>query len=63
MRYGRIVRPLAAAAALESVDDSAARRMPGVTVVRDGDLARRGRVEHATSGRAPLRPCARSGSR
>lgn len=36
--YGRLVRPLAAGATLESIDDSAARRLPGVTVVRDGDL-------------------------
>jgi CO/xanthine dehydrogenase Mo-binding subunit len=38
MLYGRLVRPLAAGATLESIDDSAARRLPGVTVVRDGDL-------------------------
>jgi nicotinate dehydrogenase subunit B len=38
MLYGRLVRPLAAGATLASIDDSAARRLPGVTVVRDGDL-------------------------
>jgi CO/xanthine dehydrogenase Mo-binding subunit len=36
--YGRLVRPLAAGATLLSIDDSAARRLPEVTVVRDGDL-------------------------
>jgi nicotinate dehydrogenase subunit B len=38
MLYGRLVRPIATGATLESIDDSAARRLPGITVVRDGDL-------------------------
>jgi CO/xanthine dehydrogenase Mo-binding subunit len=38
MLYGAIVRPDAFDATLESVDDSAARRMGEVTVVRDADL-------------------------
>jgi isoquinoline 1-oxidoreductase len=36
--HGRIVRPAAYNATLASVDDSAARAMDGVTVVRDGDF-------------------------
>lgn len=36
MLHGKVVRPPAAAATLESVDDAGARRMAGVTVVRDG---------------------------
>ena len=38
MLYGRIVRPAAVGATLVSADDAAARSMPGVTVVRDGEL-------------------------
>lgn len=38
MLYGRIVRPERMGATLASIDDSAARAMPGVTVVRDGEL-------------------------
>jgi isoquinoline 1-oxidoreductase len=38
MLYGRIVRPGSYGAALESVDDTAAAKMPGVKVVRDGDF-------------------------
>jgi nicotinate dehydrogenase subunit B len=38
MMYGRIVRPPAYGATLTSLDDSKARAMPGVTVVRDGDF-------------------------
>jgi isoquinoline 1-oxidoreductase len=38
MLYGKIVRPSAMGAALASVDDSAARRIAGVTVVRDGNF-------------------------
>lgn len=36
--YGRIIRPDGYGATLVSVDDSRARAMPGVTVVRDGDF-------------------------
>ena len=36
MLYGKVVRPAAMGATLTSVDDSGARRMNGVTVVRDG---------------------------
>jgi nicotinate dehydrogenase subunit B len=36
--HGRMVRPPSAGATLVSVDDSAARQMAGVTVVRDGDF-------------------------
>lgn len=38
MRHGCIVRPDAYRAHLESFDDSAARALPGVQVIRDGDL-------------------------
>jgi isoquinoline 1-oxidoreductase len=38
MMYGKIVRPSAFGASLGSLDSSAAERMPGVKVVRDGDF-------------------------
>jgi isoquinoline 1-oxidoreductase len=38
MVYGRIIRPEAYGATLQSVDDGRARAMPGVNVVRDGDF-------------------------
>ena len=38
MLHGRIVRPDGYGATLASVDDSRARSMPGVSVVRDGDF-------------------------
>jgi isoquinoline 1-oxidoreductase len=38
MLYGKIVRPSAAGSTLLSVNDSAARRLAGVTVVRDGNF-------------------------
>jgi nicotinate dehydrogenase subunit B len=38
MRYGKVVRPPAFGATLVSADTRAAERMPGVTVVRDGDF-------------------------
>ena len=38
MRYGRIVRPGAPGARLLSLDDAAARALPGVMVVRDGSF-------------------------
>ena len=38
MRYGRVVRPGAPGARLQSLDDAAARALPGVTVVRDGSF-------------------------
>lgn len=38
MLYGRILRPPAFGAVLESLDDAAARSLPGVIVVRDGDF-------------------------
>lgn len=38
MLHGRIIRPDSYAATLASVDDSRARAMAGVTVVRDGDF-------------------------
>jgi nicotinate dehydrogenase subunit B len=38
MLHGRVLRPSAFAAALESIDSTAAAQMPGVTVVHDGDF-------------------------
>jgi isoquinoline 1-oxidoreductase len=38
MLYGKVVRPSAFGATLTSVDTSAADKMPGVVVVRDGDF-------------------------
>jgi CO/xanthine dehydrogenase Mo-binding subunit len=38
MVYGKIIRPAAMDAVLAAVDDRAARRMAGVTVVRDGNF-------------------------
>jgi isoquinoline 1-oxidoreductase len=38
MLHGKVVRPPAAGATLESVDDAAARRMTGISVVRDGSF-------------------------
>ena len=38
MLYGRVVRPPAFGAKLQSVDSSAAEKMPGVTVVHDGEF-------------------------
>ena len=38
MLYGKVVRPPAAGAVLASVDDAAARRVGGTTVVRDGNF-------------------------
>jgi isoquinoline 1-oxidoreductase len=56
--HGRVLRPSAFNATLASLDSSAAEAMPGVTIVRDGDLV--GAVaptEHqATAAIAALRP-------
>ncbi|MDB5803855.1 MAG: oxidoreductase [Betaproteobacteria bacterium] len=38
MRYGRVLRPAAPGARLQSLDDAAARALPGVVVVRDGSF-------------------------
>lgn len=38
MQHGRIIRPDGYAGTLASVDDSRARMMPGVTIVRDGEF-------------------------
>jgi len=38
MLYGKILRPPSFGATLVSVDDGAAKAMPGVTIVRDGDF-------------------------
>jgi isoquinoline 1-oxidoreductase len=38
MQFGRIVRPNGYAGSLVSVDDSRARKLPGIAIVRDGDF-------------------------
>jgi CO/xanthine dehydrogenase Mo-binding subunit len=38
MQYGRVIRPGGYAGTLVSADDSRARAMPGVTIVRDGEF-------------------------
>jgi isoquinoline 1-oxidoreductase len=38
MLYGRVIRPAGYTGTLTSLDDTAARAMPGVTMVRDGDF-------------------------
>ena len=38
MLYGRVLRPPSFGAKLISADTSAASKIPGVTVVRDGDF-------------------------
>ena len=38
MHYGRIMRPNGYAGTLGAVDDSAARALPGITIVRDGEF-------------------------
>ena len=38
MQYGKILRPVAFHATLKSLDASAAKAMPGVTIVQDGDF-------------------------
>ena len=39
MMYGKVLRPVAFGAKLAGLDDSTARQIPGITVVRDGDFA------------------------
>lgn len=64
MLYGRVVRPDAYGATLASVDDRAARELPGVTVVRDGDFigvvapTERAAVGAAAAIKATWRPSA-----
>jgi isoquinoline 1-oxidoreductase len=38
LRFGKVIRPIATGATLKTVDDSKARAISGVTVVRDGDF-------------------------
>jgi nicotinate dehydrogenase subunit B len=52
MLHGQIVRPDAYRAKLESFDDSAARALPGVQVVREGDLLGVVALDPGTAGRA-----------
>jgi isoquinoline 1-oxidoreductase len=62
MVYGRLIRPDSYGASLASVDDSRARALPGVTVVRDGDFlgvvapTERGAVRAAAAVQASWRP-------
>jgi isoquinoline 1-oxidoreductase len=52
MLYGRIVRPERIGATLASMDDSNARAMPNVTVVRDGDFVGVVAASERAAGRA-----------
>ncbi len=52
MLYGRVLRPPAVGATLHSVETSHAARVPGVTVVRDGDLVGVVGPDPFTAGRA-----------
>ena len=57
MRYARILRPPAHGARLRSVDTTAAEKMPGVQVVRDGELVAvlHARPDGAERGLAQIR--------
>jgi nicotinate dehydrogenase subunit B len=52
MLYGKIVRPAALGASLESVDTRAAEAMPGVVVVHDGDFVGVTAVNEQSADRA-----------
>jgi nicotinate dehydrogenase subunit B len=52
MLYGKVVRPPAFKAKLETFDDSAAKNLPDVTVARDGDFAGVAAVDHESAERA-----------
>jgi nicotinate dehydrogenase subunit B len=52
MLYGKVVRPIAFGATLTSVDFSAAKAMPGVVAVRDGDFVAVAAPDELTAERA-----------
>src|SRR6185295_13219128 len=52
LQYGKILRPPAFDAKLLSLDDSAARQIPGVTVMREGDLCGVAAPDQETAERA-----------
>ncbi len=52
MLYGKVLRPAAFRATLVSVDTSAAEKMPGVTVVRDGNFVAAAAAEERLAERA-----------
>jgi CO/xanthine dehydrogenase Mo-binding subunit len=52
MLYGKVVRPIAFAATLTSVDLSGAKAMPGVVAVRDGDFVAIAAPDELTAERA-----------
>jgi CO/xanthine dehydrogenase Mo-binding subunit len=52
MLYGKVVRPIAFGATLTSVDLSAAKAMPGVVAVRDGDFIGVAAPDELTAARA-----------
>lgn len=52
MLYGKVIRPIAFAASLTSVDLSAAKAMPGVVAVRDGDFVAVAAPDELTAERA-----------
>jgi len=52
MLHGKVLRPAAFGAKLVSFDDSTARQIPGVTVVREGDFAAVAAPDAESAGRA-----------
>ena len=52
MLYGKVLRPVAFGAKLVSLDDSAAKQLSGVTVVREGEFAAVAAPDEATAERA-----------
>jgi len=52
MLHGKVLRPVAFGAKLANLDDAAAKQIPGVTVVREGEFAGVAAPDAATSERA-----------
>ncbi|HVP48228.1 MAG TPA: molybdopterin cofactor-binding domain-containing protein [Bryobacteraceae bacterium] len=52
MLHGKVLRPVAFGARLANLDDAAAKQIPGVTVVREGEFAGVAAPDAATSERA-----------
>ena len=52
MLYGKVLRPVAFGAKLASFDDTAAKQIPGVTVVREGEFAALAAPDAETAERA-----------
>jgi len=62
MLHGKVLRPPSFGATLTSYDDSAARSMTGVTIVRDGDFVAAAAPPSKKPG-PPWPPFARSGKK